>query len=84
MTAMGEHAKGDSLVRVDAGWVWGPGSVAGLAAASAALCAAPGGRTQLHRDENSKCGWVAREQLLWERAEEEFSHSEGASWGKIQ
>lgn len=27
-----------------------------------------GGRTQLHRDENSKCGWVAREQLLWEQA----------------
>lgn len=48
-------------------------------------CAQRGGsRTQLHRDENSKCGWVAREQLLWEQAEEEFSHSEGASWGKIQ
>lgn len=43
-----------------------------------------GGCTQLHRDENSKCGWVAREQLLWEQAEEEFSHLEGASWGKIQ
>lgn len=63
----------------DTGWVWGPG----LAAAAPASCAARGGRTQLHWDENSKCGWVAKEQLLWERAEE-FSHSEGASWGKIQ
>ena len=81
---MGERAKAGSLVRVDAGWVWGPGLAAGPVAALAALCAARGGRTQLHGDENSKCGWVAREQLLWEQAEEEFSHSEGASWGKIQ
>lgn len=60
------------------------GPVTGLLVVAAASCAARGGHTQLHRDENSKCGWVAREQLLWEQAEEEFSHSEGASWGKIQ
>lgn len=64
-----------------AGWAGSPVPVAGP---SAAWCAARGGRAQLHRDENSKCGRVAREQLPWERAEEEFSHSEGASWGKIQ
>lgn len=83
-TAVGERAKGTARFSVDAWWIWGPGTAAGPVAAAAASCAARGGRTQLHRDENSKCGWVAREQLLWERAEEEFSHSEGASWGKIQ
>lgn len=74
-----KQSKGGSLVG-DTGWVWGPG----LAAAATASCAARGGHTQLHWDENSKCSRVAREQLLWEQAEEEFSHSEGASWGKIQ
>lgn len=74
-----KQSQGSSLVR-DAGWVWG----LGLVAVATASCAARGGHTQLHWDENSKCSRVAREQLLWERAEEEFSHSEGASWGKIQ
>lgn len=45
----GEAVKGGSLVG-DTGWVWGPG----LVAAVTASCAARGGRTQLHWDENSK------------------------------
>lgn len=57
-------AQGGSLVRVRACRVWGPG----LAAASCAALGGWGGgvcvlcvwHTQLHRDENSKCGWVAK------------------------